>query len=378
MIALWINIILVTINGFYSIAKKRENKILLFISMIVLFLLMAGYRGSYAAFGLSRDMYNYSRLYDKIKTGVEIGFVEPGYQVLCLLTTRVLKMNFLTFYAIIMLLSLIAISQICKKAGSNRHVFIALFASFLHIYSCEQFQNYIALIIATIALEYLIFSEKEGINYKYMIGVLIATLFHYTMIVYMVFIFLNVKNRRLLIKGIAISSVALCLFEMITGSRINLNAFLSIFSSVNEAASRYYTISHFGWLYGAFFQLSIIFISFLNIRQFHKMQSIDESKKEMILKNLNGVFWINIIGVIFFPLYMINTQLIRLGRGLLLINYVGCAQILPFMNLKKKNVYMLLYLLWCIVYAYLYIVLSTGGGNSVFWPFFKMNAFFAG
>lgn len=377
MITLVINILLIVVNTFYSITKKRENKVIMVISFLLLFLIMSGYRGSYLQTDLSHDMFNYSQTYKMIQNGNEVGFIEPAYKYLIIFSSRVLGLDFLTFYGIVIAVCLFVIFTLSKKYFANRHVVIALFAVFLHIYSCEQFQSFIAVVIASIALCCLLFDEKEGINYKYIFGIIIAALFHYTMILYLVFGFVEVKNRKTLIRGIAVVSIGLCILEMITGNRIDFNSILMPFSStLDRAASRYYTVSRFGWLYGVVFQVSLIIIAYLNRKEAFRLSYYDEKQKKMITTSVERIFWINIIGIVFFPLYMVNTQLIRLSRGLLLVNFIECALILPLMDLKKRNNYMLFYLLWCIVYGYVYFRFLNGSIQSVFWPFYEKNAFF--
>lgn len=376
MIALIINIAIVLTNAFYAIAKKRENKILLFISFLFLFLLMGGYRGSYSTMGLSRDMYNYFHVFELIKNGGDISFIEPGYKLLVLLFTKVFKVDFLTFYAIIHFLCLFIIFKIGKKYAINRHVVITLFSLFMHIYSCEQFQNYIAVVIATMALCHLIYREKEGIDFNYIIGIIIAALFHYTIILFLVFILGDIKNKKSLIRGIILFSIVLCTIGMITGFRIDLNSILSSFTIIDQVASRYYTSAHLGWLYGVLLQSSTILVAYVNYRQI-KSLSIDDKNKDLRTKvAIERLLWIDILGIVFFPIYMINTQIIRLARGLLLVNFIGCASIVSYLPLKKRTNIMIFYMLWCIAYGCIYFVFLNGTVESILLPFFQKNAFF--
>lgn len=370
------NILLILLNSLYAVAKKKKNSALLAVSFIVLFLLMAGYRGSFSGTGLSRDMYNYMRLYDRIQSGgVSSSFEEPGFVLLNAFFANILNVDFLIFYGTMHSMCLFTIFYMMKRFCRNPHVGIALFSSLFLVYCCEQFQNYISLVIATYGFCELITAPKEGVSFKYIIIIAIASMIHYTSALYMVFLLINIKNKKLLIKIVACITILLIVIQGFTGSRFNLNIVME--SRLNDALRRYNTSAHFGYLYGVFIQMTGIAVSYWNKKLCVENGTFMPSQCLYTYDFLDKILWLNILAVIFIPLYMINTQSIRLARGLLLLNFFGCANVLPILKLKGRFDYMIFYLIWIMVVMFTIICLLNGSYESVLIPFYEMNAFFS-
>lgn len=130
---------------------------------------MGGYRGSIVSSRLSHDMYNYQQTYNQIKSGNDLtnAFIEPCYKFLMIVFGRYLSMDFVEFYFVIHMICLLIIFEMAYKYTNSTHMIIALYALFIHISNCEQFQNYITLVISTFGLCYLVFEDSTKSRWKY-------------------------------------------------------------------------------------------------------------------------------------------------------------------------------------------------------------------
>lgn len=371
-----INILLIVINAFFAIAKKKDNKVIIYISFLSLFLLMAGFRGSYSPLGLSHDMYNYMRNYNIIQSGrIFDAFQEPGYRLLVIFFSRVLKVDFLFFYECMHAICLVIIFYMLKRFCKNSHVAISLFSCLFLIYCCEQFQHYISLVVVMYGLCDLITSKKEGINYRYVIIILIATMIHYTSIFYIIFLLINLKDKKLLIKIVTSVTLILILLQIITNNRFNLNTIIS-WGIFGDSLNRYNTSTKFGYLYGVCIQVSGILLSYFNKKAFVKNQNSIKKEDNYTYNFTDKVLWLNILAIILIPVYMINTQAIRLARGLLLLDFLSCSVVLPTLKLKKRFCYICIYLIWIILIMLMIMLLLSNVWDSVVVPFYQKNIFF--
>ena len=370
-IAFLLNIFIVISNMVYAVCKKRNSRILITISFVVLFILMAGYRGSLSGTGLSHDMYNYNRTYNMVFSGEEItSFIEPGYLLIISFFARLLQVDFLSYYAIMHIICLFFILRMAKLYGTNVHIVLALFSLFFMIYSCEQFQNYISIVIATYSICILISERKRFTKLKFIFGVLIAATIHYTSILYLAFIFFDKKKT---IRGVLLFIFLIIAIQLVSGSRFNLNHIIAS-GLFGDALDRYNTSTNMGYLYGVFLQCMNIVILYINQALLKKIQKKNNSylKHRIMTENILAV---NMLAWIFVPLYMINTQTIRLVRWLLLINFISCANTITCLKVDNKKVIMSVYLLWISIFALITCVFISNTVHSLIIPFYRLNAF---
>ena len=370
-ITLLLNVFLVVANTVYAVCKKKNNRILIVISFICLFILMAGYRGSLSGTGLSHDMFNYSRTYNVIQSGEDLtSFIEPGYFLIISFFGAILRIDFLTYYAIMHAICLFLIFRMAKLYGANIHVVLTLFSVFFMVYACEQFQNYISIVIATYAICILITGGKRFTKLKFIIGILVAASIHYTSIVYLMFVFF--KNKKM-ITAFVILVLLLIFIKLLSGSGLYFNHIMTS-GLLGDALHRYSTSTNMGYLYGVFFQCINIIVLYINHVLLQKIQNRNDVLSSQS-KAVNHILAINLLACAFIPLYMINVQAIRLVRWLLLIDFLSCSITMSGLNVNSKKVMMSVYLLWIFIFAVITFVCLNATVEAVLLPFYQLNAF---
>ena len=213
-------------------------------------------------------------------------------------------------------------------------------------------------------------------SYRFIFYCTLAFLFHYTTVLYIILLLANLQNKSLLLKPIVCFTLCFVLFSFLLGKRIDISIFQNLLMGHGSEMSRYATISRFGWMYGLVFQLSMILICNLN-RLCYNKQPLAQYSGNKVYSNLDKIMWINIVALLFVPLYMINTQIMRMVRGLLYVDYAFCGYtITHILSLNERFKLVLIYVLWTILYGFMYVALAVGNTHSVYFPFFFNNAFF--
>lgn len=169
------------------------------------------------------------------------------------------------------------------------------------------------------SIRYLIQDSKYS-NLKYLSWNIVAIFIHSSAILYLPLVFIN-KNNKKLIKAVVLFSFLFSIIIFFNGNEIPfIQDIIRLFSD-NE-----YILSWFDKKteYGFFLFWGMHFFSFF-------MTSIS---RRIVLKNtvnlestdvkfVNLVYWISVIGFIWFPFYMVSIEFTRLMRNLFLLNYIS-------------------------------------------------------
>ena len=265
---------------------------------------------------------------------------------------------------------LFLIFRMAKLYGANIHVVFALFSIFFMVYACEQFQNYISIVVATYAICILITEDKRFTKLKFIIGILIAASIHYTSIVYLIFVFF--KNRKM-ITAFVMLVFLLIFIKFLSGSGLYFNHIMTS-GLLGDALHQYSTSTNMGYLYGVFFQCINIIVLYINHVLLQKIQNRNDALSSQS-KVVNHILVVNMLACAFIPLYMINVQAIRLVRWLLLIDFLSCSVTISCLNVNSKNVMMFVYLLWIFIFAVITCVFISYTVESLLVPFYQLNAF---
>lgn len=166
---------------------------------------------------------------------------EPGYRFSNYLFSN-MGFDFDQFRMIIFLICYLLIMSTIKRYTSKPNIVFSLYMIFPFCMDCIQIRNFIGSAIIIFALRYILDRDQQLI--KYIIGCCIASMFHSTMIIYLLYtiIYFDNKNFSKSYDFLFISICAICLCQYFIGISI-----------LNKIA--YFTNRTSIFTYGAFFIL---------------------------------------------------------------------------------------------------------------------------
>lgn len=334
-------------NLFFGL-KKRSNQIVTVVSLLLIYLFMAG-AGPFYPF--IADYHRYIVHYDSAMNNSIFSTQQFGYHALMKLG-NIAGLPFDIFRLIVMAVCLFMLYKwVIKRYKVNANYIIALYMGYGLIMDSEQFRNWIALTVLLVGLHFLE-SDRAIDKGKFILILGIATSFHISFIFYMPLIFVNGKQRNYKITIFAILSLLIALIIILNGNQIPYQQ--RIVQAIGDRRVENYLSSttNFGWIIPAFLHATSIVLSFWSRKiiqnkhyyfspNFEANDPLYEEKKliQNELNIANMIFWINIAMTMLFPIYIINVQFYRLMRSLLLITYVICAKASYYIKRRTPNIF---------------------------------------
>lgn len=242
------------------------------------------------------------------------------------------QLRFIYYYFCILLL-MVSIHKITKQVG----LFYLLYILSNFFIDAVQVRNFIGSILVLYAFTFII-KKKSGTIITGLLILLIAALIQRTHFIWFIFLigFLILKKFKVLILPYILGSflIAILITILITiptifNMLINLLSFIPIKALQDYLTSRNPDASvgfiFFCWIPSI---INLILIWYCRKRLFINKNSISFSTRNYI----DLVYYINIVAVICFPLYYINTNFYRVGRNILFLNLIIYA-------IYFKNIY---------------------------------------
>lgn len=221
----------------YSFCDKNSIYLFLFILCPIIIVYSVRY-------GIGTDYFSYEKIYNAIhnasfseymslhKRNIGEYYVEPGYFIINKISPNFIVVN---FFSILIISVMIYFGTLKMGVAQNIALVILIFYCLLFFYSMNGVRFSIALSIAYYGFNYLL--KREPI--KWIITIYIASLFHKTLIVFVVFIFLmNSKSKTVN----SIKTVLIYCFVLFFPFLIKL--LLSVFSAI-PMFSRYFLVTRY-------------------------------------------------------------------------------------------------------------------------------------
>lgn len=327
----------------FSVFTGKFKKITSYFSIVVLVILNYGLDNKW-------DLYNYFIRYDNIMN-IDSNR-ELGFQIIMKIF-NFFNVDFATFRCIMIIIGLIIIMLFLKKITNDSSFFLLCYMSYFAFLEGEQIRNFYALIVLICAFKYLFYNDKIS-NIKYIILILIASSIHSSFIVYLVFLLVksNVNISKLMTKLIPIMVILMLVLSRYTELQ---SIILSAFSTEDDSRGLYYSqaISNLGWIAPtAIYIWNLFIVRYCYSLVKGKKQSYELStytlKDFKIIKNTNTVpmeyiferlYMINIIGLVFIPLYMNSLVFYRINRNIIMINLLFiCSIYNKQREMRKKSI----------------------------------------
>lgn len=226
-----------TIDRKYSYCNKHGIYPFLFILFPIILVYSIRY-------GIGTDYFAYEKIYNTIhdatfskyislhKRNIGEYYVEPGYFILNKIAPNFI---FVHFFSILVMLLMVYFGTIKISIIQNIALPMLIFYCLLFFYSMNGVRFSIALSIAYYGFNYLL--KKKPI--KWIITICIASLFHKTLIVFVVFIFL-MNNRSKVINSI--KTILVYCFALFFPFLIKI--LLTVFSAI-PMFSRYFSVARY-------------------------------------------------------------------------------------------------------------------------------------
>ncbi|SDK40541.1 EpsG family protein [Alkalibacterium thalassium] len=368
---LFIYVLTIILNLFVGVRygknkNKNINSFIFLLSFISVFLLMAGYRNTS---GLSNDLINSEIDYNNVINGMESSY-EVGYVFLMKLGGLVTD-DFYFFRSGAIGLFLLLFFSAIKKWAPSPHYVISLFCTYLIVLSSEQLRYFLAFVVFSIGLSILIYSKSKRKKLYFNVLLLIASSIHFSFIIYVIF---NIKKISLNSKKEKVIAILVILFSMLIFMNDNNIPGLSLLLKyVDNYKIRVYMsqTTSLGFLYPILLHLTSILLTLwaykLSLR----------SNQASTLVTSEHVYKLNLLAVVFFPLFMLQWTFYRLARNILIINYYVFSDIRSSRSIsyKKRKLFSVAVFLSVIIWFAVDLLITTPASNLLI-PFFKENIFF--
>jgi len=367
--------------------RKKHSRIVILITFVVIILLMGGAGPDYNPIYQSRDYFNYEVRYNDSNNNYTRNF-GLGYNLLMQLG-NFLNLDFFLFRILIISIVLgLVYKLVVKRYVKNSNYVLLMYLIYPMVIDSEHFRNFIALSIFLIGIRFL---ENDNIRskIKYILTIALASSFHFSFLFYTVLIFANTKNRNRLAKSIGIITAFLVIITIVNNNQIPfIGLFLNLFED-ERVLSYISTKTKMGFVIPMMLHISsIILVSWsrkiiktkTNLLECESNSTNSTIKKKQLIINevdlSNLIFWINIVSIVFFPLFIMNLQFDRIIRNILILNFVSYS--MASSKLKSRSVYKNIFNFSIILSLVLWVIMDlvlTTSPERVIIPFFTQNAF---
>lgn len=329
----------------YKLFKNKKNY---YIFYIIFFIIVMGLNIHHLNYGSSSynnyDFYNYYTLYKSSANAISDRNAEIGFKILFYLFNQI----GLKFYQARLLISVVGyllIISTIKKYTNNINYVLLLYLFYPFINDVIQIRNFLAVSIFIFSTRFLIEKPKLYV-FKYSLFLLIASLFHISIIYYfLILVFLKMNKKQTLYTLFIIMPI------FITLSYTDLYKNLILFLFDNEKL--FYYLSRKSTI--GFIPISIMFIfRYIVFIIFYKeaINQVNNFDNIYYKKNIYDIiFKMNMAAFLIFPLLVYNYNFIRLYRNILILNYVLYSDVIYIIrkNGKKGNLYIFLSLILVLI-----------------------------
>ncbi|CAM1373797.1 EpsG family protein [Tenacibaculum xiamenense] len=348
--------------------NKRKSYLFVYITSILLFFLMSGHE--YSGAGDAIDFYAYWYGYTEFENIERKDF---WFYYLFYTSEKIglfLSLSFYQWWGVMTAISLNFIIRTIKKREYDPHLFFIFFMFYYVFLFYGGLKFFYGFCLFQYALTFLIKGERRG-KLKFILFTLLAGGFHvmYYMFLILLLVNLKVKKRKYLIKIIVGFSLLVSLLNLITGRGL-LNSIQGIIDSMqNDRLSTYFAIrTNWGFMLpiGIHILVTIYSLKYRNI-----VSKYDQHKW---YSYANTLFYVNLITVVFYPLYMIVLTFMRLLTALSLTTIIASGYRLELLNKRDKLKLLSSGFLIICLYFYINMYLNDYISKTVL-PFFDSYYF---
>jgi len=329
---------------------------------------------------LTLDTMNYKIMYDNSYYASMSDSYEKGF----LLLQKAgwwFNFDYPTFRTIVTAISLFLIYSTLVKLKANVFYVFLFYLSFAVFIDTVQIRNFFAFSVVIFGLRYLTIKTNSS-TYKFLLSIFIASSIHISSIIYLLLLLVNYKNLKSIIKPIIFLTITLCFIIFLLGNKVPfLNEIMYSLDGGERLEGYTSGVTQFGFLYPIIIHLFNLFLIYkayriivnkndLNLKSFRSKEYINFIKNVFFI-----ILWINIITILFFPLYMYNVQFIRLTRNLIFINLLAFSLIqAPLLKLSFKVIILNMGVILSMAFWFYFTFIVQNHIDDVIIPFFEIES----
>lgn len=254
-------------------------------------------------------------------------------------------LSFQQFKLLISILCMIIMRVSVKKYIRNTAGFYFLYFLYPFFLDVIEIRNFIGLTLLVSAIPFL---RKERVKDKaiFVALVVIAALFHNIFIVFLPLVFIdridNERGKKWILRLTVVVSVLIMLTPSVVLSIINV--FLARLSSLGviETRSSYAESvqTRFGFLLFFAKQLIGYIVSFYEVKTIEKLDYLKNNNSIEVVNQtdiIKIVYFLNIYGFLFCPLYRINGQFSRIMQNITVLSHIAFCSTVSLSKGYKSN-----------------------------------------
>lgn len=363
MSLLIIYVFLLMLNLFY-IFKKKENKILIFISFLILLILMSGNHNNPVVNGKTMDLFYYERDYNLVlNQKIQDSFLYYIFFASQYLANLV-GFSYYIWLTVISFFVIVAIIFCVRKFHLDMHSVLFYFMFYI-IALYTGLKYFYGMILAFYGMANLIKNNKL----KFCIAILIASGIH--PMYYFFFVMLFIDNKYFKPKYIFRTSLTLMLFVILFGK----NKFVGTISNIiyimlsdnSITRSVYFTEStNYGFLIPIMLHLISMYYSFMYFKYMKLL-----GNKELIYE-ANRIYSLNLMCALLYPLFLIAVTFSRYITVISLITLFLSSRGVKQLPIRyRKKIVGISFVVLLFFGFYFYYVQNYFFYNLI--PFFSLN-----
>ncbi|ELB05721.1 EpsG family protein [Enterococcus faecium] len=342
--------------------KNKRNKYIEFMSVILIYVLIAGNTSS-------PDVQNYSNMYTLAP--FLPWRIEFGYQIL----ERIGNMIGLTypyFRAVVSILPVFLLYKTAKELVHGKiHLFLIGYLLFPVFMDSVQIRIFIAFSIVLYALRFLLLPQKKWLL-KYLFLIAVAATFHITSIVYTILLLVKLKKAKsttILLIGFSLS---ICFLTYINHNNLIFSGVLDYFFKDEKIQEYLVGKTTNGFLTSFAMQALNILVSALMLIAIQSQG--DRSSVSFKINQM--LMWFNLIMILIFPFQMLSITFYRLYRNMLIPTLISTQISFNVSNFKYR-----VFILFCVfslltIWFYYDIFFLDNLFDSVWKTILDYNLFF--
>jgi hypothetical protein len=348
------------LNLYYSFSNKGK-KFLAFLLIILMWIFFWG--NTY-----NPDYFTYLNLYNSnsghLTTSLESGFI------FLIKISNLMGLSYNMFLLFFSLIGLFLIHSTIKLYTSNFNYIYLLYFIFPFFFDVVQIRNFMVMAIVFYSTRYLMNTNFLS-KLKFLILILFASSIQIISLVYLPFILVNIKSkkRESFIQLVSIFSIILSILILLNNKQIPFLYDLIKLTGISKLEIYFNTKTNFGFLIYWFIQLISFTIAYITKRYYNQYTRDSNNNYKLIILN----YQVQLLSFIYLPLFLLNSNFIRIIRNLLLLNYLSIS--ITKDCIKNRNIKLFYIIITLLFVLILYVLLLFSYNDSIIRAIIDNNIF---
>ncbi|ANU27548.1 EpsG family protein [Planococcus versutus] len=354
-----LSIVLVLINLLYAFVKKKKNSLSFGLMLLAWILFWGSYNNP--DYSVYQSIYNSKGEYTT--DSLEYGFIT------LIKLFNIIGFNYEMFLMTISLLSFYLIHSTVKLFTGNYNFVYSLYFIFPLFFDIVQIRNFLMMAIFIYSVRFLVESKKI----KYLILIIIASTIQISALAFLPFMIINTKKKNYGIGIIFLISISISIILLLNNKEIPYLEKITDLTQSDKLSFYFETTTNYGFLLYWFVHILTFSMIILSKKLYRKFE-INDLRKDIKFQFINLVYWINVLGFIYFPLYLLNSNFTRIMRNLMILNYIVIA--ITSYSIKNKAESKIYFLIVVVYMAIIYMILQYPFFSSTIKPILENNLMF--